>query len=164
MKTLAGVDRKQPQSAYAGLQKLLQQEWAFVQRVIPGIGDNFGPVEEALQGTFLPSLSQSLGEGAPGRGVTRLPAKQAGLSLTELTKTAPENWMESCVITGYLVTAPGARRSSRRRTNWLASKRDGRRCGSGASCWRKRPWQIPYRDPLSKAHVDCDGQFRRGHG
>ena len=36
---LAGVSRKHPQSAYAGLQKSLQQEWAFVQRVILGIGD-----------------------------------------------------------------------------------------------------------------------------
>ena len=35
VKTLAGVDRKHPQFAYAGLQKSLQQEWAFVQRVTP---------------------------------------------------------------------------------------------------------------------------------
>ena len=44
---LAGVARKQPQSAYAGLQKSLQQELAFVQRVTPGVGDFFGPVEKA---------------------------------------------------------------------------------------------------------------------
>ena len=36
---LAGVARKHPQSAYAGLQKSLQQEWAFVQQVTPGVGD-----------------------------------------------------------------------------------------------------------------------------
>ena len=30
VRTLAGVSRKHPQSAYAGLQKSLQQEWAFV--------------------------------------------------------------------------------------------------------------------------------------
>ena len=31
--TLAGVARKHPQYAYAGLQKSLRQEWSFVQRV-----------------------------------------------------------------------------------------------------------------------------------
>ena len=50
--TLAGVALKHPQSAYAGMQKSLQQEWAFVQRVTPGVGAAFGPVEEALRGFF----------------------------------------------------------------------------------------------------------------
>ena len=66
MNTLAGVARNHPQSAYAGLQKSLQQEWSFVQRVIPGIRDAFGPVEEALQENFLLALFQGLREGAPG--------------------------------------------------------------------------------------------------
>ena len=76
-----------------------------MQRTTPGIGDAFGPVEEALQETFLPDLFQGLGEGAPGRGVTRLPAKQVGLALPDLTKTAPGNWTASCVITGHIVAA-----------------------------------------------------------
>ena len=53
VRTLAGVDRKHPQSAYAGLQKPLQQEWAFVQRVTPGISNAFGPVEEEIAKAFL---------------------------------------------------------------------------------------------------------------
>ena len=48
VKTLAEVARKHPQSAYTGIQKSLQQEWAFVQRVTPSIGDAFVSVEEAL--------------------------------------------------------------------------------------------------------------------
>ena len=44
---LDGVTPKHPQSAYAGLQKSLQQELAFLQRVTPGVGDFFGPVEKA---------------------------------------------------------------------------------------------------------------------
>ena len=51
---LAGVAHKHPQSAYAGLQKSLQQELAFVQRVTPGVGEAFGPVEEALREIFVP--------------------------------------------------------------------------------------------------------------
>ena len=37
----------------AGLEKSLQQEWEFVQRVTPGINNAFGPVEKALRETFV---------------------------------------------------------------------------------------------------------------
>ena len=48
-KTLVGVSHKNPQYAYAGMQKSLQQEWTFMQRVAPGIGYAFGTVEESLR-------------------------------------------------------------------------------------------------------------------
>ena len=35
-----------------------------MQRVTPGIGDAFSPVEKALQETFVPNLFEGLGEGA----------------------------------------------------------------------------------------------------
>ena len=92
VKTLVGVALKHPQSAYAGLQKSLQQEWAFVQRVTPGIGEEFGPVEEEIAKAFLPELFVGVGDGAPGREITRLPVKQVGTALPDLTPTAPENW------------------------------------------------------------------------
>ena len=38
---LSGVSRKHPHSAYAELQKSLQQEWSFLQWVTPGISDAF---------------------------------------------------------------------------------------------------------------------------
>ena len=78
MRTLSGVARKHPQSVYAGLQKSLQQEWAFVQQVTPGISDAFGPVEEEIAKAFLPTLFEGVGDGAPGREITRLPVKQGG--------------------------------------------------------------------------------------
>ena len=95
----ARVSRKQPQSAYAGLQKALHQEWAFVQQVTPGIGDAFVPVEKALRETSVPALFEGLGNGVPERGVTHLPVKQAGLALPDPSQTAPENWTVSYVIT-----------------------------------------------------------------
>ena len=72
---LARVSRKHPQSAYAGLQKSLQQEWVFVQRVTPSIGDAFGPVETARMETFVLALFEGLGNGVPERGVAHLKAK-----------------------------------------------------------------------------------------
>ena len=62
---LTEVSRKQPHSAYAGLQKSLQQEWEFLQQVTPGIGNAFGPVEKSLRETFVPALFEGLGNGVP---------------------------------------------------------------------------------------------------
>ena len=42
--TLSGVARKHPQTPYAGLQKSLQQECAFMKRITPDIGMAFQPV------------------------------------------------------------------------------------------------------------------------
>ena len=105
VETLTGVSRKHLQSAYSGLQKPLQQEWEFLQRVTPGVCDAFGLVHKALMETFLPDLFYGLVQGAPERGVPHLAVKQAGLAITDLTLTAPENWTASCVITVHLVVA-----------------------------------------------------------
>ena len=83
MAILSGVARKHPKSAYAGLKKSLQKEWEFVQRVTPGVGDSFGPVETVLKETFVPALSEGLCKGMLERGVTRLPVKQAVLALPD---------------------------------------------------------------------------------
>ena len=80
---------KHLESAYAGLHKSLHQEWVFVQRVTPGIGDDFGPVDKALRETFLPDLFEGLGEGTPERGVARLSVKQVRLALPDPTLTVP---------------------------------------------------------------------------
>ena len=74
-KTLSGVARKYPQSAYKGLQKSLQQDCEFVQRFTPNMGDDFGPVGKALEEAFIPALFHGLREGTPGREFTRLPMK-----------------------------------------------------------------------------------------
>ena len=88
---VSGVARNHLQSAYAGLKKSLQQEWAFVKQVIPNIGDAFGPVEQALRGAFILALFQGLVEVTLGSWVTRLPIKQADLALPDPKKKAPEN-------------------------------------------------------------------------
>ena len=76
-----------------------------MQRVTPGVGGAFVPVEEALREIFVPALFEGLREGVPERENTGLLVKQAGLDLPNPIQTAPENWRTSCVITGHLVTA-----------------------------------------------------------
>ena len=60
-----------------------------MQRVTPGISNAFGPVEKALRENFVLAFFEGLEEGAPERGVTRLPVKQAGLDLPDPTLMAP---------------------------------------------------------------------------
>ena len=117
---LAGVSQKNLQSAYAGLQKSLQQQWAFMQQVTPGIGDAFRPVETALKKTFVQPLFEGLGKGVLERGVTCLPVKQVRLALTDPYQMAPEYWTESCVITRHLVAALRGQVEFRRQAEWSA--------------------------------------------
>ena len=105
METLSTVACKHLQPDYYGMQKSLQQGWAFVQGVAPNIRDEFVTVKKALRDSLTLNLFQGVGEGIPGRGVPQLPSKHAGMDLPDLTMSAPENWMASFVITGYLVAA-----------------------------------------------------------
>ena len=69
-----------------------------------GIGDDFGPVEEDIKTAFIPEIFHIVGDRAPGRAIPRLPVKQAGLAQPDPTRTYPDNWQASCVITGHLVS------------------------------------------------------------
>ena len=72
---LAGFAPKHPQSAYAGLQKFLKKEVGFRAEGYPGVGESFGPVEEALKETFVLEFLKGLREGLLELGITRLPVK-----------------------------------------------------------------------------------------
>ena len=74
-----------------------------MQRMTPGVGEAFDPVEEAFWEIFVLALFRGLKEGFPARKNTRLTVKQAGLALPDPVQTAPENWTASYVITGHLV-------------------------------------------------------------
>jgi hypothetical protein len=105
VKELAMVAERYPQAAYAGLQKSLQQEWQFLQRVTEGLGDEFRDIEKALQKDFLPALfGDDLADDTPGR-LASLPVKKAGLAIQDPTTSAESNWTASTVICGHLIAA-----------------------------------------------------------
>jgi hypothetical protein len=53
---MAKVAGRHPQTAYAGMQRSLQQEWEFIQRVTDGLSNEFDAIEQALNDKFLPAL------------------------------------------------------------------------------------------------------------
>lgn len=103
---LAQVASSHPQSAYAGLQKSLQHEWAYVQRVVEGTSEHFIPLEEALTTTFLPSLfgERSI-EDAHRRPLAALPVKHAGLEIPNPVATSDSSYKLSTLVCGHLIGA-----------------------------------------------------------
>jgi hypothetical protein len=97
VESLVKVARPHPQTAYAGLTLLgsltlsLQQEWQYLQRVIPNCGEAFEPVEEAIRMVFLPALLQATEEECQ-RELTSLSVCQAGLGLPDPTLSAQSSW------------------------------------------------------------------------
>ena len=53
MKSLEGVVHLYQYAAYEVMQKYLQKEWYFLQRVIPRVGVELYPVDETLRRDFL---------------------------------------------------------------------------------------------------------------
>ncbi len=96
-----------PQSAYAGLQKSLQMEWQFVQRVVEGIGESFTDVQKAITECFLPALFRdTLDEKDDVRLLLcGLPVKHAGLALPDPTKSAPSNYEASTCVNTHIIAA-----------------------------------------------------------
>jgi hypothetical protein len=102
---LSKVAGRYPQAAYVGLQKSLQQEWQFLQRVTSGLSDEFEAIEKVLAENFLPLLFGNGKTCDTKRQLACLPVKHAGLALPNPTTTAESNWKASTLICGHLVAA-----------------------------------------------------------
>jgi hypothetical protein len=92
---------RHPETALAGLQKLLQQEWQFVQRVIDGIGDDFATIEEAISNLFLPVLFGDSIECDYSRKVVELPVKSTGLALPSPIDTSESFYKASKLVCSH---------------------------------------------------------------
>ena len=56
IEVLSKIARKFPQSAYHGFATLLQAEWQYLCRCVPGVGRHLSPVEEAIKTLLIPAL------------------------------------------------------------------------------------------------------------
>lgn len=104
---LAAVASVYPQTAYAGLQKSLQAEWQYIQRVTEGVGDLFSELEEKIAHKFLPALfgEPPWEDNDHRRPLAALPVKHAGLALPNPTTTADDNYRTSTVVCSHLLQA-----------------------------------------------------------
>jgi hypothetical protein len=95
IKQIALVSKSYPQSTYAGMQQLLQVEWAFVHRLVRCIGSKFYGLQKAIQEEFLPSLFGKLTDDDPVQNLACLPIKHAGIDLPDLIIRALSNFRAS---------------------------------------------------------------------
>jgi hypothetical protein len=103
---LAFVALSHPQTAFAGLQKSLQHEWQFVQRVIADIGDCFFDVEDSITNIFLPALfGETLQNCDYRRKLAALPVKFAGLGIPDPSATSESNFEASTLVCSHLLAA-----------------------------------------------------------
>ena len=103
---LASIADKFPQSVYSGLQRSLQQEWQFLQRVTNGIGSEFKSIEETLSQFFLPALfGDTYEDDDPRRDLSCLPVKWAGMAIPDPTISADSNYDASILACSHILAA-----------------------------------------------------------
>ena len=108
IKALARIALHYPQTAYAGLSKLLQAEWQYMHRVTGDVGAHFGPIEDALATVFLPALLGG-NDGDQLRDLFTLPVRQAGLNLPNPATRAVDGYRASLECTKTLTASLLAR-------------------------------------------------------
>ena len=108
VKVLSRAAKRYPQSAYCVFTKSLQAEWIYIQRILPGIGHLFAPLEEAIADVFIPALLGTVTIDPSDRSLYRdifaLPVRKCGLAIMDPTKTADAAFKASTVMTGYMVS------------------------------------------------------------
>jgi hypothetical protein len=88
------------------LQKSLQQEWQFVQRVVEGIDKDFSEIEKAINDLFLPSLfADQLDESNPCCNLSKLPVKFSGLALPNPVTSFEASFEASTLVCSQLLAA-----------------------------------------------------------
>jgi hypothetical protein len=103
---LAFAALSHPQTAFAGLQKSLQHEWQFIQRVIDDIGDCFFDVEAAITDIILPALyGETLKDCTYRRNLSALPVKFTGLTLPDPSASSESNYETSTLVCSHILAA-----------------------------------------------------------
>ena len=106
VRVLARIARRYPQSAFAGLRLSLQNEWQYLQRVLPDSSAIFQPLADAITEDFLPALFGATPEEIANlRDLFELGPGFAGLGLPCPTKSGPRNHRMSIDCTKELCKA-----------------------------------------------------------
>ena len=100
---LSQVATVYPQTAYTGLSKSLQHEWAYIQRVIPNIANELLPIQASITNTFLPSLFGHALQDDYVSAMTSFPVQLGGLSLPNPRTDSPYNYQSSLLLASHLI-------------------------------------------------------------
>jgi hypothetical protein len=127
VEALARVAVRYPQAAYAGMVRSFQMEWQYLQRICPGISDEFHQVEAAVTKSFLPALlGDKTATPAALREVIALSVRRAGMGIPDPSRTADRQYSASKEVTAQL-TASLVKRERLGTATYLAGSADARK-------------------------------------
>jgi hypothetical protein len=112
VKTLASSAKRYPQTAYSGLQRSLQPEWTFVQRITLWTSVTSSPRSRVKFLTQL-SLARTLQTMNPRLKLACLPVKHADLALSDPTASAKSYFDANILICSHLLAALRGREAFR---------------------------------------------------
>ena len=100
---LAEISQWVPQSSFAGMQRSLQHEWSYIQRVKPGIGKEFDSLQASIKTKFMVEI---FGEIIllHLRSLSGLLMKKGGLAIPDPSATAESNYLASTCECSYLIS------------------------------------------------------------
>ena len=102
---LSSIAATQPQAAFAALTKSLQNEWTYLQRVVPDCDSLFESIELILSDEFLPALFGNSQTSKSERLLYSLPIRMGGLNIRNPTITATNSYQSSRKATFILIEA-----------------------------------------------------------
>ena len=91
---LSELARSQPQACYPAFTFGLRHRWTYFMRTLPDIGDLLEPLERAISELLIPSLTERNCSQVE-RGLVALPARKAGLGLTNPLEIAESEYSAS---------------------------------------------------------------------
>ena len=104
VEALSNIAQTQPQAAYAAFTHGLMSRWTFIMRTIPGTGDVFQPLEDAIRFKFLTALTGRSAFSDVERELLALPVRLGGLGITMPTSCRERHFQTSVRICEPLVS------------------------------------------------------------
>ena len=98
IKELANIAKIQPYAAYAAFVHGIYNQWSYLMRTIPDLGDLLHPLEEATARDFIPAL---VGKEVTDevRELLALPARLGGLDISIATQKSGDLYDSSTIVT-----------------------------------------------------------------
>ena len=87
------------------MQRSLQAEWLFLQRVTSPTTDLFTPLDESMTRGFIPSLLGDDSISPNHRALLALPVKRCGIALPSPSETADSSFITSTLCTAHATAA-----------------------------------------------------------
>lgn len=98
IKELANIAKIQPYAAYAAFVHGIRNQWSYLMRTMPDLGDLLHPLEEATARDFIPALvGKEVADEV--RELLALPARLGGLDISIPTQKTGDEYDSSTIVT-----------------------------------------------------------------